>query len=265
VQLAPVPADQFVEVAYAHRSIIRPHADEYSGTARLHGRRPTIYEGVPMSQVVLQMSVSLDGYVAGPGGDLDWGLQEEHPDVHAWKIASLRGVGTHIMGRATYEQMAGYWPSATGDYAHFMNSLPKVVFSRTLPAAGWAGSRVAGGELAEEIAALKSESGGEIMAHGGAAFVQALSRHGMIDEYRLVIEPVALGNGLPLFKDLAGPLRLDLTEARSFPGGTAIHVYRPVRPALRTGEPRRLLPLGPGDRVYALDAEVGESRADEGA
>jgi dihydrofolate reductase len=80
-----------------------------------------------------------------------------------------------------------------------------------------------------EIAGLKSESGGEIMAHGGAAFVQALSRLGLIDEYRLVILPVALGNGLPLFKDLARPLRVDLAEAKNFPDGTVIHVYQPIR------------------------------------
>src|SRR6266700_3435472 len=85
------------------------------------------------------------------------------------------------------------------------------------------------GDLAAEIAALKSESGGEIMAHGGAAFVQALSRLGLIDEYRLVILPVALGNGLPLFKDLAKPLRVDLAEAKSFPNGTVVHVYQPIR------------------------------------
>ena len=120
------------------------------------------------------------------------------------------------MGRVTYEQMAGHWPNATGEYAEFMNSLPKVVFSATLPAAGWAGSRIARGDLTEEIAALKRESGGEVMAHGGAAFVQALSRLGLIDEYRLVILPVALGSGLPLFKDLAKPLRVDLAEAKSF-------------------------------------------------
>jgi dihydrofolate reductase len=182
-----------------------------------------------MRRVVLQMSVTLDGYVAGPGGELDWELAEEHPDVRAWKVASLRQVGTHIMGRVTYEAMAEYWPNATGDYADFMNKLPKVVFSNTLPAAEWAGSRVARGDLAEEIAALKSESGGEtIMVHGGAAFVQALSRLGLIDEYRLVIHPVALGNGLPLFKDLARPLRVDLAEAKSFPDGTVIHVYQPI-------------------------------------
>jgi dihydrofolate reductase len=167
-----------------------------------------------MRQVVFQMGVTLDGYVAGPGGEGDWGLPAEHPDVHAWKVASLRQAGTHIMGRVTYEQMAAHWPGASDDYAAFMNNLPKVVFSKTLAAAGWAGSRIARGDL--------------IMAHGGAAFVQALSRLGLIDEYRLVILPVALGNGLPLFKDLVKPLRVDLAEARSFPDGTAIHVYRPT-------------------------------------
>ena len=149
-----------------------------------------------MRPVVLQMGVTVDGYVAGLGGEGDWGLPPEHPDVRAWKIASLRQAGTHIMGRVIYEQMAAHWPNATGDYAAFMNDLPKVVFSKTLPAAGWAGTRIARGDLAEELAALKSESGGDvIMAHGGAAFVQALSRLGLIDEYRLVILPVAWGTG----------------------------------------------------------------------
>ena len=68
-----------------------------------------------MRRVVLQMGVTLDGYVAGPGGEGDWGLPPEHPDVRAWKVASLRQVGTHIMGRVTYEQMAAHWPDATGD------------------------------------------------------------------------------------------------------------------------------------------------------
>ena len=184
-----------------------------------------------MRPVVLQMGVTLDGYVAGPGGEGDWGLPAEHPDVRAWKVASLRQAGTHIMGRVTYEQMSRHWPDATGDYAQYMNNLPKVVFSKTLPATRWAGSRIARGDLAEEIAALRREPGGEIMAHGGAAFVQALSRAGLIDQYRLVILPVALGNGLPLFKDLAKPLRVDLTEAKSFPDGTIIHVYQPITTA----------------------------------
>jgi len=182
-----------------------------------------------MRPVVLQMGVTVDGYVAGTGSEGDWGLPAEHPDVRAWKVASLRQAGTHIMGRVTYEQMAAHWPAAAGDYAALMNDLPKVVFSKTLPAAEWAGSRIARGDLPGEIATLKSEPGGEIiMAHGGAAFVQSLSRYGLIDEYRLVILPIALGNGLPLFKDLAKPLRVDLTEAKTFPDGTVIHVYQPI-------------------------------------
>ena len=180
-----------------------------------------------MRRVVLQMGVTLDGYVAGPGGEGDWGLPPEDPDVRAWKVASLGRVGTHIMGRVTYEQMAAYWPNETGEYAAFMNKLPKVVFSATLPDAGWPGTRIARGDLATEIAALKAEPGGEIMAHGGAAFVQALSRHRLIDEYRLVILPVALGAGLPLFKDLPAPLHLELVEATTYSTGVAIHVYRP--------------------------------------
>lgn len=181
-----------------------------------------------MRRLVLQMGVTVDGYVAGTGAEGGWGLPAEHPEVKAWKIASLRQVGTHVMGRVTFQEMAAYWPHQDDEYAAFMNDLPKVVFSSTLPGAEWSGSRVAHGDLREEITALRSAPGGEIMAHGGAAFVQALSRLGLIDEYRLVMLPVALGAGKPLFANLAKPLPLDLVEAKSFPGGTAIHVYRPV-------------------------------------
>jgi dihydrofolate reductase len=181
-----------------------------------------------MRTVVLQMGVSLDGFVARPDGNNDWGLPPEHPDVTAWKLGSLSRVGTHIMGRVTYQAMASHWPTAADGYAEAMNSTPKVVFSRTLPSAAWAGSRIARGDLAEEIDALRRQPGGDIMAHGGAAFVQALSQRRLIGEYRLVIRSVALGSGLPLFKDLTAPLLLTLHSASTYPDGTAIHVYRPA-------------------------------------
>ena len=133
------------------------------------------------------------------------------------------------MGRVTYEQMAAHWPTGTDEYAAFMNDLPKVVFSKSLSAAEWARSRIASDDAPAEIAALKRDSEGEIMVHGGATFVQALSRLGLIDEYRLVITPVALGDGLPMFKDLTRPLRLELEESTSFPDGTVISVYQPIR------------------------------------
>ncbi len=180
-----------------------------------------------MRQVVLQIGVTLDGFVHGAKGYEHWGLPPEDDEVVAWKVASLREAGTHIMGRATYEAMAAVWPTETGDYADVMNEIPKVVFSATLTRADWAESRIASGDLAEDIDRLTREPGGPILAHGGATFLHALIREGLIDEYRLVIHPVVIGHGTALFSALREPRRLDLVEARTFPTGTAIHVYRP--------------------------------------
>lgn len=185
-----------------------------------------------MRRIVLQMSVSVDGFVAGPQGGLGGSLPEDD-DQTRWKLDQLHQTGTHIMGRVTYEQMATHWPTATDEYAAPMNEIPKVVFSKTLERADWNNSRVARGDTAEQIARLKREPGKDIVAHGGAAFVQALSNLGLIDEYRLVIEPVALGNGLPMFKDLPAVLRLNLVEAKTFSTGqrlTSTNLYEAPRP-----------------------------------
>lgn len=182
-----------------------------------------------MRPVVLQMGVTLDGFVHGDRGYEDWGLPPEEDDVVEWKAASLREAGTHIMGRRTYEDMASVWPNSSGIYADLMNGIPKVVFSKTLTAAEWPESRIASGELKGDIDELKREAGGPVLAHGGATFIGSLIRENLIDEYRLVIHPVVIGNGTSLFTTLRQPLRLDLVEARTFPSGTAIHTYRPHR------------------------------------
>jgi dihydrofolate reductase len=188
-----------------------------------------------MRPVVLQMGVTLDGFVHGAKGYEDWGLPSEEDDVVAWKVASLREAGTHIMGRVTYEAMAAVWPTTTGVYADVMNEIPKVVFSRTLTRAEWPESRIAGGAIASEIDRLKREPGGVILAHGGATFVDALIRQGLIDEFRSIIHPVAIGHGTGLFIALLEPLRLQSLEARTFPSGTAIHVYRPLDSSKQRG------------------------------
>ena len=182
-----------------------------------------------MRPVVLQMGVTLDGYVHGADGYEDWGLGPEEDEVVAWKMASLRQAGAHAMGRRAYADMAAVWPTATGEYAGPMNDIPKVVFSRTLTRADWAESRIASGALDEEIDRLKREPGGPVLVHGGLTFVHALVREGLIDEYRLVIHPVAIGHGGALFSELPAPLRLDLVEAHTYPSGTATHVYRALR------------------------------------
>ena len=95
-------------------------------------------------------------------------------------------------------------------------------------APNWPDSRIARGELADEIAALKRQSPKDLFAWGGATFAQSLSRLGLVDEYRLILQPIALGEGLPLFKDLTEPLRLELVDAQTYATGAALHVYRPV-------------------------------------
>jgi dihydrofolate reductase len=132
------------------------------------------------------------------------------------------------MGRVTYQQMAEHWPYSNDAYAAPMNELPKVVFSKTLESADWNDSRVARGDFAEEISELRQEPGGDIVAWGGASFVQALSRASLVDEYRLVVNPVALGDGLPLFKDLSAPIGLQLVQATTYATGAVLHIYRPA-------------------------------------
>ena len=180
-----------------------------------------------MRRVVVQMTMSLDGFVAPDKGAPDHRTFDEDPQLKARKLDWVRNAGTHAMGRVTYEQMASYWPHSDDPYAAPMNEIPKVVFSKTLERADWPETRIASGDLAEEIAALRAEPGGEILAWGGANFAQALSREGLVDEYRLVINPVAIGSGLPLFKDLHEPIRLELKSAWTFDTGEALHLYVP--------------------------------------
>ena len=179
-----------------------------------------------MRQVTLQMGMSLDGYVAS---------DREHPGVAVpedaelvrWKLDRVAKAGAHLMGRTTYEEMAGYWPHSEHPYAAPMNDIPKIVFSASLREGSWPVTRIARGDLAAEIAAIKAEPGPDVMVHGGASFAAALAARGLIDEYCLVIQPTATGSGQALFGALPAPLRLDLIEARSFDCGVVVHIYRP--------------------------------------
>jgi dihydrofolate reductase len=182
-----------------------------------------------MRKLVLSMGVSLDGLVARPGrlGAGGWGLPPDDPALKERKLGWMHDVGLHLMGRNTYEEMAEFWPISDDSYAAPMNAIPKVVFSQTLERAEWADSRIARGDLAEEIAELKREPGKDMLAWGGAAFAQSLSRLALVDEYRLILQPVALGQGLPLFEGLTAPLRLELVDAQTYSTGAALHIYRP--------------------------------------
>jgi dihydrofolate reductase len=178
-----------------------------------------------MRNVVLMMTASMDGFVDAPSGHA--GGLPEPDELQRWKLDRIRRAGTHIMGRVTYEEMASFWPHSTAEYADPMNEIPKVVFSKTLKEASWPESSVARGELAEDIATLKEQPGGEIIAWGGASFAQALTRANLVDEYVLIRQPVAYGGGKPIFRDLPDALHLHLVAATTFASGTMLHIYEP--------------------------------------
>ncbi|QSQ21837.1 dihydrofolate reductase family protein [Pyxidicoccus parkwayensis] len=180
-----------------------------------------------MRKLVLKMHMSLDGFVGGPKGEVEWVFHARDDKATAWVVDGLWNAGAHLMGRRTYGDMAAHWPKSTAPYAAPMNQIPKVVFSKTLKQATWTDSRIASGDLVEEVTRLKQEPGKDLLAHGGAGFAQSLVKHGLVDEYQLLIHPVALGSGLRLFPEREQPLKLRLVSATRFDSGAVAHVYRP--------------------------------------
>ena len=173
------------------------------------------------------MGISIDGFVAAPDGSQPWLGEPEDEAAKQWKLDTVRGADAHLMGRVTYQDMAAAWPASESEYARPMNDIPKVVFSNTLQTAEWPESRIARGDLVEEIERIKAQPGGYVIAYGGASFARALIRDGLVNEYRLNIQPAALGSGMPIFTDLPEPIHLELVEAHAFGSGNAGHVYVP--------------------------------------
>ncbi len=185
-----------------------------------------------MRPVVLQVfEMSLDGIIGEentPFYDYCRALPDD-PAYEAWLVSSLERAGVHIMGRVTYEGMAGYFPTATGPIAEAMCRTPKQVFSRTLQAADWPETTIARGDLAGELDALRRTGTGEILAHGGAGFVRSLARLDLADEYRLTVYPFVAGTGRTLFADVAKPRSLELVSSTAFADGVVSLVYRRSR------------------------------------
>jgi dihydrofolate reductase len=178
-----------------------------------------------MRKVFLQLQVSLDGYIAGPNGDLTWIARSMNEDLMAYIVGSLQGMDTQLIGRVTYLEQAGHWPGSAEPLAPLMNASTKIVFSDTLTTTDWNNSRLAKASPAEEVARLKEEPGGDIYVPGGASLVHAMTRQRLIDEYRLLIHPTVLGGGLPLFTE---PIDLELRETTPYDTGVVVNVYRPV-------------------------------------
>jgi dihydrofolate reductase len=209
-----------------------------------------------MRDLILKMSMSLDGFVGGADGGASWVFGAD-PEATAWTVETIWNASLHIMGSRTFHDMAAWWPTSTEVYAPPMNLIPKAVFSRQGPAVlkggdttaalrdaranagpgqtaelqpgaeSWTQAYVASGDLAEEVAKLKAGDGKPIVAHGGAGFVRSLVAAGLIDQYALLVHPIALGQGLPIFSGLDTPRPLKLVSSKAFPGGSVAQVYRP--------------------------------------
>lgn len=179
-----------------------------------------------MRRVIVSCMMSLDGFFEGPNRELDWHVVDE--ELLAYAAGMLGSVDTILFGRTTYEHMAAYWPTApSGPIADKMNSLPKIVFSRTLSEAAWGPVSLIPGDAVAEVARLKQLPGGAMVV-GGAALASSLLQAGLIDEYRVLLNPVILGNGHPMFQNVHARMKLKLDDLRRFHSGVVMLTYHPM-------------------------------------
>jgi dihydrofolate reductase len=185
-------------------------------------------------QLILLMSVSLDGFVARKDGVIDWlsspsaGGVDHGDRRHRATLELLGQIGTIVIGRGAYEDMVQGWPGSDNPMAVLMNTLPKVVFSQSLSQVTWSNARLSRAPLEDEVPALKREPGKDLIVFGGARIAHSLIRHRLIDEYRLTVHPVALGEGLPLMHGLPEPQRLELISSNAYADGCVTQVFRPA-------------------------------------
>ncbi|MFD0557577.1 dihydrofolate reductase [Stackebrandtia endophytica] len=182
-----------------------------------------------MRKLVSYTMVSLDGYHEGPNGELDWA----NVDAEYFEFANQQdaSIDTLLFGRAGYEHMAAFW-SVTQDsdpgITAFMNETPKVVVSQTLTEARWRNSTLVNGDLGEMVRELKSRPGGEIALFGSVKLTTSLLEMGLVDELRVMVNPVLLGDGVSLFASLNRRMRLELCRTTTFRSGNVLLTYRPL-------------------------------------
>jgi dihydrofolate reductase len=177
-----------------------------------------------MRKLIVSNMMSLDGFFEGPNHELHWHLVDH--EFVAYAADMLRSVDTILFGRTTYELMANYWPNAPhDDVAEKMNGLPKIVFSKTLDKAGWNNCRLVRGDAVEEVSRLKQLPGKDMVILGSAMLASDLLQRGMIDEYRVILNPVFIGAGTPLFKGIERGVKLNLREVKLLRSGVVILYY----------------------------------------
>jgi dihydrofolate reductase len=184
------------------------------------------------------MWVTLDGFIAGPQGEMDWvgAFYDETMGQYEYDLVS--SADTLILGRETYQSFAGAWPGVPEnprasrgevEYAHVLNAMRKIVFSRTLETADWQNSTLFREIVPEEIERIKQDQGRDLVIYGSASIVRAFTNASLIDEYQILVHPVVLGAGKPLFADLQGRVNLELLKTKTHPSGVVVLYYQPQK------------------------------------
>lgn len=182
-------------------------------------------------KLILFMMISLDGYYEGPGHNIDW--HNVDADFNDFAIDQLNDVDYLVFGRATYEGMASYWPTPEAmqndpEVTGYMNNTAKIVISNSLDKAEWANTRLIKGDVAAELKTLKAQPGKDLIVMGSGDLVVSLTEQGLMDEYRIMVAPVALGTGKPLFSGLSKQIKLELIKSTTFKSGNVLLCYRPA-------------------------------------
>ncbi len=185
-----------------------------------------------MRKVFMFNLVTLNGFFEGPDQDINWHHVDE--EFNEFAVNQLHEIGTLLFGRVTYHLMASYWPteSATTDdpaVAKLMNDMQKIVFSKTLDKVEWSNSRLVKGDPSMEVSKIKQQSGKDIAIFGSSNLAITLAEQGLIDEYRILVNPVFLGEGVPLLKGIKNKIELKLLRARTFKSGNVLLSYVPAR------------------------------------
>jgi len=191
-----------------------------------------------MRKIIVTMWVTLDGHVAGANGEMDWVGQFYDEAMGNYENDLVSAADTLLLGRVTYQSFAGSWPKVPDDptsppglveYARKLNAMRKIVFSRTLESVEWNNSILVQEVLPEEITKLKQEPGSDIVIYGSVSIVGALANLGLIDEYQLLVHPIVLGSGKPLFQDIKQRVNLQLIQTKTHPSGVVLLSYQPTK------------------------------------
>ena len=187
-----------------------------------------------MRKLIVFNHVSLDGYFTDAKGDMSFARNDrQDAEWDAFVASNASGGGTLLFGRITYELMASFWPTPFAAesmpvVAERMNNLPKVVFSRTLDKASWNNTKLVKSDMTGEIRRMKKELGEDMVIFGSGSIVSQLAQEGLIDEYQIVIDPVALGKGRTMFDGIKDKLPLKLKKTRAFGNGNVLLCYEPM-------------------------------------